>query len=112
MGLFKTKQFMITGEKIDSSQMKNCSYISQVVSSENLDKTVSKYSELLKNSAPNAVDRTKKLVKFVSENTREESSKKASETFEWMMQSEEAQHGISSFMQKKQPNWKEFHSKL
>ena len=112
MGLFRAKQYMISGEKIEISEIEKGDYVSAIVPQAQLDSHVNKYVEQFKKAAPNALARIKELVKYVSENTRIDSRKKASEVFDWMMKSEEAQYGISSFLQKKEPNWKEFHSKL
>eukprot|EP01091_Cochliopodium_minus_P002261 TRINITY_DN12125_c0_g1_i1.p1 TRINITY_DN12125_c0_g1~~TRINITY_DN12125_c0_g1_i1.p1 ORF type:complete len:261 (-),score=71.48 TRINITY_DN12125_c0_g1_i1:37-819(-) len=110
LGLFKSKQYMMSGEKVDINEIGKGDYVTKIVPHLELDKATNHYIELFKKSAPNALSKIKELVKFVSENKKIDNLKKASVVFDWMMKSEEAQYGINSFLQKQIPNWKEFHS--
>ena len=110
MGLFKSKQYMMSGEKVAISEISKGDYVSKIVAPEQLDSAVSEYVEIFRKSAPVALSKVKELVKFVSQNNKSDGIKKASEVFAWMMKSDEAQYGISSFLKKQTPNWKEFHN--
>src|SRR3954451_13713584 len=69
LGTFKTKQYMLTGEKIFAKQALNDGIISTSANDKNeLTKKVDEYTEILLSSAPKAMGKIKKLVEVVNSN--------------------------------------------
>lgn len=107
LGSFKTRQYMLTGEKVSSSQLYKDGQISAVVSSQQHldDKTVEYVKELL-SSAPIASQDIKRAVLFHTEGTtHSERVEYSSKLFGKMMRSKEAAYGLGCFRQKKTPDW-------
>jgi methylglutaconyl-CoA hydratase len=108
LGLFKTKQYMLTGEKIFTKQALNDGIISISASDDNdLNKKVEEYTKILLSSAPKAMGKIKKLVQIISSTDINDDKKKdfIKEQFIQMMDSEEAIHGIKAFSMKQIPDW-------
>ncbi|RIA93711.1 ClpP/crotonase-like domain-containing protein [Glomus cerebriforme] len=113
LGLFKTKQYMLTGEKIFFKQALNDGIISTSASDENdLNKKVEEYTELLLGGAPKTMGKIKKLIRFINStnNSEEEKKEYIKKQFLKMMNSEEAIHGIKAYNMKQKPDW--FKSKI
>ncbi|CAB4383883.1 unnamed protein product [Rhizophagus irregularis] len=108
LGLFKTKQYMLTGEKIFTKQALNDGIISTSATDDNdLNKKVEEYTKMLLSSAPKAMGKIKKLIQIINSTDINDDKKKdfIKEQFIQMMNSEEAIHGIKAFSMKQIPDW-------
>ncbi|CAI2172063.1 6098_t:CDS:1 [Funneliformis geosporum] len=112
LGTFKTRQYMLTGERISAKQAREDGFISTLAGGDNdLNEKVEEYIETLLSSAPKVMGKIKKLVQVL--NDTEIHNKKRNfikEQFLEMMKSEEAIYGIEAYRMKQKPNW--YKSKL
>jgi methylglutaconyl-CoA hydratase len=106
LGLFKSKQYMMTGERISSHQLQSDGQVSQIVADETeLDEAVRKYVQLFLEAAPEAVKDVKQLTKYLHYHSEEQNAVYVKELFQKMMNSAEARHGLLAFSQKQRPDW-------
>ncbi|CAG8482397.1 11473_t:CDS:1 [Funneliformis caledonium] len=112
LGPFKTRQYMLTGERISAKQAQEDGFISMLAGDDNeLNEKVGEYIKMLLSSAPKAMGKIKKLVHVL--NDTEIHNKKRNfikEMFLEMMNSEEAIYGIKTYRMKQKPDW--YKSKL
>ncbi|CAG8494409.1 2501_t:CDS:1 [Diversispora eburnea] len=114
VGIFKTKQFMLTGEIISTDQALSSNFLTCTAKNlKELDNKVNKYINELLSSAPGAMSTIKKLVKVVNSNNDENIKiNYIKQVFSDMMNSEEVAFGLNALRKKEQPNWSKFLSKL
>ncbi|KND02608.1 uncharacterized protein SPPG_01693 [Spizellomyces punctatus DAOM BR117] len=107
LGPFRTRQYMLTGEKVTAKECLRIGALSEVVDDEvALDTCTRKYSDLLIEGAPGALTNVKHLVRLVSESpAHEDAIPHVKEVFTKMLQSEEARDGMSAFLKKTKPSW-------
>mmetsp|Transcript_9471 Transcript_9471/g.10457 ORF Transcript_9471/g.10457 Transcript_9471/m.10457 type:complete len:263 (+) Transcript_9471:18-806(+) len=112
IGQFLALNWMMTGKRIPVKRAYDLGIISEVVEPEQLNEATDKMIKELLGNGPQAMKWVKELVKHEVSNGHESNKKKAQEIFGKMMKSPEAMHGISSFIQRKKPDWSSFRSKL
>ncbi|CAG8608219.1 10996_t:CDS:1, partial [Acaulospora colombiana] len=107
IGTFKAKQYMLSGEKVTVDQAVSDKFLTCVVKNlKCLDDKVAQYAEELLSSAPGAMGTIKKLTNVIGSSSTDELKKQhVKQTFLEMLDSEEAAYGMSSFGQKKKPDW-------
>lgn len=109
LGLFTTKQFMMSAEKLSVSRLFALGQMSRVVAKpEELDDALNHLVHQLLTCAPSAVAETKATCRFVAENSRDASVQFVQQVFSRTVQSPEAIFGVSEFLQKRTPNWENF----
>jgi len=113
LGPFKSKQYMLSGERISAEEANRVGFITVVVDGnggEDLDKKVQEYVSLLLQGGPGAMRDIKKLVDSVDNRGGNPSNVSAyvNQAFSDMMSSDEAAHGIGAFAMKQKPNWDDF----
>ena len=105
IGLSNMRRLFITGERFNSEYAKNIGLIDLLISEEELDNEIKKYTDLLISSGPNAILEAKKLVdkceKLDVEKYKEHTVKKIAK----LRVSEEGQEGINSFLEKRKSKW-------
>ncbi|KAI8985045.1 ClpP/crotonase-like domain-containing protein [Pilobolus umbonatus] len=111
LGIHKTREYMLTGRKVSTQE--GAPFLSRIAgSNEELEDQVKDYANMLLESAPGAMTDIKRLIDTVSSGgDSQRSDRVRSEVqiaYTKMMRSDEAAHGIMSFMTKKKPNWSEF----
>ncbi|KAI9139640.1 ClpP/crotonase-like domain-containing protein [Paraphysoderma sedebokerense] len=111
LGVYKTKQFFLTGQKVTAKECLELGVVSDVV--QNLEEgkeKVQKYLDVLKSSAPNAMGMAKRLVRTVGRAPWMDNDvvNEVKGLFNEMLKSDEAVYGISSFLSKEKPDWVEF----
>jgi len=112
LGLHKSKQFMLTGERVTAQELYRLGAISQLASNdEEMEKITDKYIEELMSSAPKAMEEIKGVTQYTNCHTHDENVKEVQKVFSRTVHSEEGIYGISCFVQKQKPDWIEFHSK-
>lgn len=109
LGYFRTKQLMLTGQKISAEEAFKDGWVSNLADGEGeLDKLTQKYIEELKENGPGAMKRVKELVDDVGFTSHTNNLKVVAKVFGETIQSDEAMYGMSQFMQKKKPDWNAF----
>lgn len=112
LGPYWTKQWMLTGEKVDVMTAFQRDILTSVAKDiKDLDSTISMYASMIQENAPNAMKMVKKLIHRYNKD-HEENLQHVQKVFEETVHSEEAKYGMECFKQKKKPNWNQFHSKL
>jgi methylglutaconyl-CoA hydratase len=79
--------------------------VTQVVEAEGLDAAVAAYVELLVQGGPEAVARTKELLRRVPGMTRDEAFGWTAEVSAGLFTSTEAREGMTAFLEKRKPEW-------
>ncbi|KAI7857631.1 ClpP/crotonase-like domain-containing protein [Circinella umbellata] len=111
LGKHKTREYMLTGRRVPAAEGAD-SFLTSVVSPQDLDAKVKSYIEMLVDSAPGASADIKKLIDMVGsggdKNYHERVQNGVEEAYVKMMQSDEAAYGIMSFLSKEKPDWNQF----
>ncbi|GET00995.1 enoyl-CoA hydratase/isomerase family protein [Rhizophagus clarus] len=100
LGSFKSKQYMLTGEKIFTKQALDDGIISISANGDNdLNKKVEEYTKMLLSSPPKTMGKIKKLVQFISSSDIGDDNKKEfiKKQFIKMMKSKETNRGTKDF---------------
>eukprot|EP01097_Dermamoeba_algensis_P012054 TRINITY_DN95_c0_g1_i2.p1 TRINITY_DN95_c0_g1~~TRINITY_DN95_c0_g1_i2.p1 ORF type:complete len:269 (-),score=69.47 TRINITY_DN95_c0_g1_i2:119-925(-) len=106
LGLYHTKQFMLTGERVPIERAYELGAVSGLADdAAQLDKLVQGYINELLQNGPNAMANVKKLSNFVSSHTHEENIDAAKQVFAQMIKSDEAAYGISCFLKREKVDW-------
>eukprot|EP01118_Nematostelium_gracile_P008585 TRINITY_DN2843_c0_g1_i1.p1 TRINITY_DN2843_c0_g1~~TRINITY_DN2843_c0_g1_i1.p1 ORF type:complete len:278 (-),score=92.95 TRINITY_DN2843_c0_g1_i1:3-806(-) len=109
LGLHKSKEFMMTGQKVSAEEFHRLGVITNLVSDDTeMEKETWRLVEELKSSAPNAVTKIKELTKYINSHPHEMNKEHTNRVFGEMMTSEEAAYGIGCFMRKEKPDWTSF----
>jgi len=110
LGLY-AKTLFLTGEKISAHRAWQIGFLTEVAEDlESLDQITDRYIQILLKNGPSAMNEIKKLWNFIGNHDHEKNLIYVKGVYEKMMQSEEALYGISSFSQKKVPDWSKFYS--
>jgi len=110
LGLFKTKQFMITGESVSAVEMERMGVISYLAENEKeMENKLNYYLEEIIGGAPTVIENVKYLTEFISNPNHSKNMEEAISVFRKSISSPEAFYGISSFSQKQKPDWKKFY---
>jgi len=113
MGKSLATEFMMTGMRVPAQRYYELGLISAVAKDDvELDHITQNYINELLSSAPLATQDAKALVDYVTSHSSEENRAAVQQAFVKMLNSSEAQYGISQFLSKQTPNWHQFHSKL
>lgn len=108
LGLFKTRQYMMTAERVSAAQLLADGQLSEIVADETeLDAAVDRRVQELLLGAPKAMQEIKKLANFLHSHGPDENEVYVQALFNKMMVSEEAQEGMQAFQEKRLPPWVE-----
>ncbi len=110
LGLFKSRQYMMTGEKVSAEQLLRDGQLSRVLPDEAaLDGAVAEAARAQLQCAPGAAAEVKRVAAYLS-SSHSETDKAAyvAALFARMMSSPEAAHGIVAFAAKQSPDWPSF----
>jgi len=112
IGLFKAKELMITGRKINAKEAFEWGFLSSIVKNDiELEKVTQNYLNEILENGPKSMMNTKENIYYISNNTKEHNLNHAQKVFQNMIQSEESKYGVGCFIQKKKPNWNQFYLK-
>jgi methylglutaconyl-CoA hydratase len=106
MGARAAQRYFLTAERFNAAEALRIGFVHEVVTVDQLDAKVSDITSALCNASPNAVSACKKLVQNVAE--REISQPLIDVTVAAIADirsSPEGKEGVSSFLQKRKPNW-------
>lgn len=106
IGLNHARELFLTGERFNGTKAEKIGLLNYVVSNESeLDEIVTNLIYQLRRSGPNAIKEAKKLLKIISQQNSNELLKVTSKIIADIRTSKEGQEGISSFLEKRDPNW-------
>jgi methylglutaconyl-CoA hydratase len=99
------QELLLTGERVSAERVHAAGLVTQVVESEGLDAAVAAYAEQLVQGGPEAVTRTKELLRRVPSMTREDAFAWTAEVSAGLFTSAEAREGMTAFLEKRKPEW-------
>jgi methylglutaconyl-CoA hydratase len=106
MGTLKARQCMISGKVMDGREAYSAGLVDHLVSHDKAEMEIEKLTALLKQNAPGAVKKTKKL--FVDLENRlisEDLKDLTTDIIAHARRGEEAREGLDAFFSKRMPNW-------
>jgi len=105
LGTHHGMKLFLTGERFSGNQAVEYGFAHRAVAKDELEQAVQQEIDAINLGGPNAVRECKKLVRRVSQLSREDGF---AETATWssrMFQSEEGAEGMAAFREKRKPNW-------
>jgi len=105
MGEMRCRELFLTGERINAYQAKEYGLINHCVKEEELDGVVEEKINMLLSSGPNAISICKELLEKVPLQSPKEFIKYTAEIIASLRISDEAQEGMSAFLEKRKPKW-------
>jgi methylglutaconyl-CoA hydratase len=107
MGERMARRYFLTAEVFDASEAYRLGLLSMVSPSEKLDGEIDKMLEHLVQGGPQALDRIKNLIRFVSSGpVSDEMIEDTAARIAEIRVSPEGREGIASFLEKRKPAWK------
>jgi methylglutaconyl-CoA hydratase len=107
MGLSNARSVFLNSRVFDAEEAKRFGLVHEVVPEDQLDAAVERQARLFLRCAPGAIDATKKLVAHVNTHGAPENFDYTVALVAKMWASEEAAEGIASFLQKREPAWRQ-----
>ena len=99
------QELLLTGERVSAERVRAAGLVTQVVEAAGLDAAVAAYVDQLRLGGPEAVARTKELLRRVPAMTRDESFAWTAEVSAGLFTSAEAREGMTAFLEKRKPEW-------
>jgi len=99
------QELLLTGERVSAERVRTSGLVTRVVEAGALDAAVAVYVEQLCLGGPEAVARTKELLRRVPAMTREEAFAWTAEVSAGLFTSTEAREGMTAFIEKRRPAW-------
>lgn len=101
----KCREFFLTGERMSAEKALNAGLVNIIVPPDCLDKAVEGLVNQLLSSGPEAIKKCKELLRRVPQMSVDEFKRYTAEVIAKMRISEEAQEGMSAFLEKRKPKW-------
>ena len=106
IGGAKTQELLLSGGLITAAKASELGLITEVVGDDSLVKEVTGFAQkLIRQNSGFSMGQTKKLLRALSQSTRENGLKMAAEINAAARSHEDCVKGISSFLNKTEPNW-------
>lgn len=106
IGGAKTQELLLSGGLITAAKASELGLITEVVGDDSLVKEVTGFAQkLIRQNSGFSMGQTKKLLRALSQSTREKGLKMAAELNAAARSHEDCVKGISSFLNKTEPNW-------
>jgi methylglutaconyl-CoA hydratase len=105
IGVSTARDIMLSAKVFDASQAKDYGLIHDVVSTEDLDAAVERRISAYLRCGPEAIATTKRLISFVSTHDNVANFHYTVDRVAEMWTSDEAQEGMTSFLEKRKPSW-------
>lgn len=106
IGGAKTQELLLSGGLITAAKASELGLITEVVGDDSLVKEVTGFAQkLIRQNSGFSMGQTKKLLRALSQSTRENGLKMAAELNAAARSHEDCVKGISSFLNKTEPNW-------
>jgi methylglutaconyl-CoA hydratase len=96
---------LLTGERVSAHRVLSAGLVTQVVEPEALDAAVAAYVDQLVQGGPEAIARTKELLRRVPAMPREDAFAWTAEVSAGLFTSSEAREGMTAFLEKRKPEW-------
>ena len=109
IGDSQTRRLALTGMRIDADEARRIGLVHELGASHELDARLNNYLERVRKAGPQAVMECKALLRQVRHYDGSDPEREDRETSEWIARvrvSEEGQHGLRAFLEKKAPEWK------
>lgn len=98
-------ELLLTGERVDAERVRAAGLVTKVVDTTALDATVRAYVDALLLGGPEALQRTKELLRRVPRMPRDDAFAWTAELSASLFTSAEAREGMTAFLQKRRPAW-------
>jgi len=105
IGEFGAKELMMTGKRFKASEAKKWNLVNHIFNNENDENPLAGILEQFKSSAPEAVKKTKLLIKEILGKNIDESIDYTSKLIAKLRASDEGQEGMAAFLEKRNPKW-------
>ena len=105
MGESVCRRIMLTGEKFSSREARDFGLVHKVVERKNLDDAISEIISMILRNGPQALASCKELIAKVPSMSLQEAKEYTAQMIAHLRSSEEGQEGISSFLEKRKPDW-------
>lgn len=99
------QELLLTGERVSAARVHAAGLVTQVVEADGLDAAVAAYVDQLIQGGPEAVTRTKELLRRVPAMTRDDAFAWTAEVSAGLFTSAEAREGMTAFLEKRKPEW-------
>lgn len=99
------QELLLTGDRASADRALAAGLVTQVVEAEGLDAAVTAYVDQLRQGGPEAVARTKELLRRVPAITRDDAFAWTAELSAGLFTSAEAREGMTAFLEKRKPEW-------
>jgi methylglutaconyl-CoA hydratase len=99
------QELLLTGERVSAHRVLSAGLVTQVVEPEALDAAVAAYVDQLVQGGPEAIARTKELLRRVPAMPREDAFAWTAEVSAGLFTSSEAREGMTAFLEKRKPEW-------
>lgn len=106
IGTARATELLLTGDAIDADRALAIGLVAEVVEPDDLAPAAQRWGELLASRAPLALAATKRAMRAGAQLPIAAALKAERAEFVGLFSTEDAQEGISAFMQKRQPEWK------
>jgi methylglutaconyl-CoA hydratase len=101
------RELFLTGERISADQAKGIGLVNDVVTHLNLDRRVDETVANLLTSGPHALAVSKELLSKISSTSLSEAKEYTARVIAELRSGEEAQEGMTAFLEKRKPGWLE-----
>ena len=99
-------ELLYTGNRIDAQEAYRLGLVNHLVAPDQLMAKCEEIAADITKSAPLAVQKMKTVVMQGLDMPLVQAVKLENESFEWLMQTEDAKEGATAFAEKRAPNWK------
>jgi len=99
------QELLLTGERVNAERVRAAGLVTQVIEAEGLDAAVAAYVEQLVQGGPEAVARTKELLRRVPGMARDQAFGWTADVSAGLFTSTEAREGMTAFLEKRKPEW-------
>ncbi len=99
------RELLLTGERVSAQRVLDAGMINAVVPDDALDAAVAGYVDALRLGGPQAVSRTKELLRRVPSLPRDDAFAWTAELSASLFASDEAREGMTAFLERRRPAW-------
>lgn len=105
IGESRARQYFLTGERISAKRAEEIGLVHRVVPASSLDEAVEETIRMLLSSGPQAIRRSKEIIKKVPTMSLEEAREYTARIIAELRISPEGQEGMAAFLEKRKPIW-------
>ncbi|PCJ91649.1 MAG: gamma-carboxygeranoyl-CoA hydratase [Porticoccaceae bacterium] len=108
IGSRAARRYFMTGEKFEAQQAVELGLINEAVEETQLDNTIAQFINTLLGNSPTAMHSAKQLVQDIrNRSINDELIKETCERIADIRRSKEGQEGLSAFLEKRKPHWRQ-----